>query len=170
MDTNISPDIVLQPITDNDLPLLFEIYASTRQEEMEMVHHWSQQEKQAFLQQQFVAQHQYYKDRYTGATFAMIYWKNKPAGRWYVHPHFAHDEIRIMDIALLPAFRNKGIGSTLINNLLQQAQEKGKRVTIHVEFNNPAQRLYHRLGFSKIGEFNSVYHLLQWLPVSIPQQ
>lgn len=37
----------------------------------------------------------------------------------------------------------------------------GKSVTIHVEYNNPAMRLYERLGFRKIGEFNSVYYLME---------
>lgn len=160
---------MLRPISDNDLPLLFEIYASTRQEEMALVPHWSAQEKQAFLQQQFVAQHQYYKERYIGASFALILWKSKPVGRWYVHPQFAADEIRIMDIAVLPDYRNKGIGSRLLQHILKEAQEQGKKVTIHVEFNNPAKRLYQRFGFSKIGEFNSVYHLLQWLPAATHQ-
>ena len=42
----------------------------------------------------------------------------------------------------------------------------GKTVTIHVEYNNPALQLYQRLGFQKIGEFNSVYYLLEWKPAA----
>ena len=39
-----------------------------------------------------------------------------------------------------------------------------KTVTIHVESSNPALQLYQRLGFQKIGEFNSFYYLMEWKP------
>ena len=34
---------------------------------------------------------------------------------------------------------------------------------IHVEHNNPAMRLYKRLGFRKIDD-NGIYHLMEWSP------
>jgi ribosomal protein S18 acetylase RimI-like enzyme len=84
-----------------------------------------------------------------------------PAGRFYVHRR--EREIRLMDIALLPEHRGRGIGSALLHDLFAEAAAAGKRVTVHVEEYNPARRLYERLGFKKIGE-HGVYHLMEWRP------
>lgn len=154
--------IQLRPITEADLPVLYDIYASTRAEELALVPDWSEAHKAAFLQQQFNAQHQYYQEHYQGATFQLIEYDAKPIGRFYIHWNFAPNEIRIMDIALLPAFRGKGIGTNILQHVFEKASEQKQSVTIHVEYNNPALRLYQRLGFKKIGEFNSVYYLMEW--------
>jgi ribosomal protein S18 acetylase RimI-like enzyme len=74
-----------------------------------------------------------------------------------------------MDITLLPDYRRNGIGSKLLLAILSKGAELGKNVTIHVEFNNPALELYERLGFQKIGEFNSVYYLYEWKPAVTTQ-
>lgn len=154
--------VQLRTIKEADLPILYEIYASTRAEEMALVPEWREEDKAAFLLQQFNAQHQYYQERYLGATFQLIEYDGKPIGRFYIHWNFAPHEIRIMDIALLPAFRGKGIGTGILQEIFKKASEKKQSVTIHVEYNNPALRLYQRLGFKKIGEFNSVYYLMEW--------
>lgn len=156
----------LRTIYEEDLPRLFEIYASTRVEELALVPDWPEEQKMAFLSQQFVAQHQYYQEFYKGAEFQLILLEEEVIGRLYVHWLYSPQEVRIMDIALLPAYRGRGIGSELIKVVQQKGAEMGKTVTIHVEYNNPALQLYQRLGFQKIGEFNSVYYLLEWKPVA----
>ncbi len=57
------------------------------------------------------------------------------------------DLILLMDIALLPEYRGRGIGTAILHELLQAADRAGKTVMLHVEPNNPALRLYQRLGF-----------------------
>ena len=156
----------LRAIYEEDLPRLFEIYASTRAEELALVPDWSEEQKMAFLSQQFVAQHQYYQEFYQGAELQLIELDQEVVGRLYVHWLYSPQEVRIMDVALLPAYRGQGIGSQLIKSVQQKGAEMGKTVTIHVEYNNPALQLYERLGFQKIGEFNSVYYLLEWKPVA----
>ncbi len=47
--------------------------------------------------------------------------------------------------------------------VLDEAAETGRVVRIHVERNNPAISLYHRLGFRKIDHLG-VYHLMEWSP------
>jgi ribosomal protein S18 acetylase RimI-like enzyme len=85
----------------------------------------------------------------------------EPAGRLYL---FRGDrEIRIVDIALLPEHRGNGAGSSLLRDVLAEADAGGKRVTIHVERANPALRLYERLGFS-IAEDRGVYLFLERPP------
>ena len=62
-----------------------------------------------------------------------------------------------MDIALLPEYRGRGIGTALLEELLVEADATGRRVTIHVERFNPARRLYERLGFVEAGDPGGMY-------------
>jgi ribosomal protein S18 acetylase RimI-like enzyme len=87
----------------------------------------------------------------------------EPAGRLYVARW--EDEIRIVDIALLPDFRGRGLGTALLEDLMAEADAAGKPLSIHVEQNNPARSLYDRLGFEEAGEFG-VYVLMRRAPVS----
>ena len=153
-----SISIILRPVQDDDGELLLTIYASTRTEELAQIG-WDDAEKQRFLRMQFDAQRTFYHSEYPGAEFRIILVSGQPAGRLYVHRR--QKGIRIMDIALLPAFRGRGIGTVLLNDILAEGERTVRPVTIHVESFNPAQRLYQRLGFTKVAS-NGVYHLLEW--------
>jgi ribosomal protein S18 acetylase RimI-like enzyme len=152
--------VILRAAGAEDLPFLYQVYASTRAEELAQVP-WSAEEVHAFLDMQFKAQHTYYHDNYPGAHFLMVLVDDLPAGRLYID--WWETELRIMDIALLPEFRGQGIGSRLMHDLLREAQARGVPVTLHVEPFNPALRLYARLGFQKIGEAG-LYWLMRWEP------
>lgn len=158
------PAVTRRPITPADLPFLARLYASTREEELAVVP-WSEAQKAAFLQSQFEAQHQHYATHYTDAVFEIIERAGEAVGRLYVArwPR----EIRIVDIALLPAHRGQGIGSALLRTLLTEGSERGLPVSIHVERFNPALRLYERLGF-RLREDKGVYLLLAWEPSPAP--
>jgi ribosomal protein S18 acetylase RimI-like enzyme len=83
------------------------------------------------------------------------------AGRLYVHR--VPSEIRIMDIALVPEFRGRGIGTRLLEELIEEADGSGRKLSIHVESNNPARSLYDRLGFRPAGE-HGIYILMERPP------
>jgi ribosomal protein S18 acetylase RimI-like enzyme len=136
------------------------VYAGTRAEELAPTG-WDAAQREALLTMQFTAQHQHYQAHYTGAAFQVILVEGQPAGRLYVArwPR----EIRIVDIALLPAYRNAGIGTRLLRDLMAEAAQAGKSLSIHVEQFNPALRLYTRLGFAKTGEYG-VYYRMDWTP------
>jgi len=156
--------VSFRPITDDDRPLLVRIYGSTREDELRQVP-WSDAEKEAFIEQQFGFQHTYYQQHFAAAEYRVILVGGEPAGRLYVDRR--EDEVRIIDIALLPEFRGRGIGGSIVNNLLEEAAAAGKPVRIHVESFNPAMRLYLRLGFQKSGE-TGVYDLMEWTPQTAP--
>jgi ribosomal protein S18 acetylase RimI-like enzyme len=156
----------LRPIRESDSDLLFAIYASTRTEELAQVD-WDETQKQGFLRMQFEAQRRSYASGYSGAEFQVILVGGQPAGRLYVDRR--DREIRVMDITLLPSFRGRGVGTALLNEILAEAERTARRVSIHVESFNPAQRLYGRLGFVKIAS-HGVYHLLEWKPSSAPAE
>jgi ribosomal protein S18 acetylase RimI-like enzyme len=151
--------VTLRPETEEDLPFLLEVYASTRAQEMEMVP-WTREQKDEFVRSQFGFQRKHYREHYYDAQFDVILADGEPAGRLCVHR--AQKEIRIVDIALLPEFRSKGVGSGLIRELQTEAAESGRPLTIHVERFNPALRLYERLGFRIAGEQGPVYLFMEY--------
>jgi ribosomal protein S18 acetylase RimI-like enzyme len=124
---------------------------------------WDDAQKDAFLRMQFDAQDAWWRENYAGASFDVILIEGEPAGRLYVHR--GRSEIRIVDIALLPEHRGNSIGTRLLEGLLAEGEAGAKSVTIHVERENPALRLYERLGFS-VAEDKGVYLLLERAPVS----
>lgn len=152
----------LRNIAQQDEAVLCAIYGSTRAEEMERVVDWSNDQKLAFVRQQFEAQHVYYQQNYIGAAFWIIQKEGQPIGRLYIDGNFIDGSIRIIDITLLPAYRNGGIGQSILQDILAYARQKEKPVTIHVESFNPALQLYERLGFSLKDKKNGVYYLLEW--------
>jgi len=122
---------------------------------------WTDEQKAAFLDMQFTAQKTHYEQYYPDCAFMVIEMDQVAIGRLYIDR--ADDDIRITDIALLPEFRGRGIGLMLMEEILAEGQATGKRVTIHVEHDNPARRLYDRLGFHQV-DTNGVYHLMEWCP------
>jgi ribosomal protein S18 acetylase RimI-like enzyme len=147
----------LRPVEDADRAFLVELYASTREEELAQVE-WGPGAREAFVEQQFTAQDAHYRANYPGATLDVIEVEGEPAGRLYVHRGPA--DIRIMDIALAPPFRGRGIGTSLLRELMAEADASGRKLSIHVETNNPARSLYDRLGFRPAGE-HGVYVLME---------
>jgi ribosomal protein S18 acetylase RimI-like enzyme len=150
--------IALRPIRPDDRPFLLSVYASTREPELATVE-WDAAQKAAFVEMQFEAQHAYYQEHYEGAALDVILVNDQPAGRLYVARE--EDEIRIVDIALLPDFCNRGVGTTLLRGLQSEAAAAGKPLRIHVERFNPALRLYERLGFTSIAD-RGVYLFMEW--------
>jgi ribosomal protein S18 acetylase RimI-like enzyme len=77
----------------------------------------------------------------------------------------APGEIRVVDLALLPPWRGRGIGGRLLRELLAEAAAAGLPVRVHVERTNPALRLYARLGFAPAAELGP-YLRLEWRATS----
>ena len=150
-------NITLRPAGPDDYEFLVEVYGSTRAEELALVP-WNNEQRDAFIRSQFNAQQEHYLKTYPGATHDIIVSNGRPVGRLYV-ARLDH-EIRIIDITLLPAERNVGIGSYLIKQLLDDAKQTGKITRIYVEEFNPSLRLFQRLGFSP-SEQHGIHLLLQ---------
>jgi ribosomal protein S18 acetylase RimI-like enzyme len=147
-----------RPIAEADLPFLARVYAATRTGELDVTD-WSEAQKADFLEAQFRAQHAHYQRYYPDADWLVTMWAGQAVGRLYIERW--PSQHRIIDIALLPEHRGKGFGSALLRDLMDEAAAAGKAVSIHVEKNNPAMRLYRRLGFN-IAEDKGVYDLMRW--------
>lgn len=146
----------LRACTDADLPFLSDLYAQVRAEELAPVP-WPEEAKRAFLQQQFDLQHAHYQKHYVGAEFLLIELHCQPIGRIYIHQ--TSGDLRIMDIALLDVHRGRGLGSALLAELIELSERSGVPISLHVEAENPANRLYQRLGFEH-WEDRGVYQFL----------
>lgn len=148
---------------DADQPFVDALYASTRWEEL-LPLPWPDTAKTAFLQEQSRLQASHYRNNYPGAALCVIEREDQPIGRFYLYA--SAGEFRLMDIALLPLWRGRGIGQELLHALMVVAAKQSRRITLHVEPNNPAQRLYARLGF-ELREDRGVYHFLEWTPPAL---
>lgn len=155
--------IALRPIRPEDRDLLCRIYGSTRTEELAPVP-WTDEQKNTFVRQQFDAQTAYWDEQYPDAERSIVEVDGVPAGRLYVQRW--PKEVRLVDVALLPDFRKRGVGTELIRRLFSEAARAGKPVTIHVEIFNPARALYERLGFAPKGE-QGMYVLMEWKPEAV---
>jgi ribosomal protein S18 acetylase RimI-like enzyme len=150
--------MTLTSSTAADREFLFEVYASSRADEMALIQ-WSAQEKEVFLRQQFELQDRHYRAHYPSARFQLVRHEERNIGRLYTHE--TEREIRVMDIALLPPWRRRGIGGSLLREILARAADSARIVTLHVEHQNPARRLYNRLGFRTVADVG-VYLRLEW--------
>jgi GNAT superfamily N-acetyltransferase len=147
--TALPSGIELRPTTAADREFLVALYGNTRADELRVVP-WSEAEKDAFVRMQFDAQDAFYRQRYPDARFLIVLAVGEPIGRLYLARLV--DELRVIDIALLPARRGEGTGSALMAWVLRQADRDGVPVTLHVEPWNPARRVYERLGFRLVEE------------------
>jgi ribosomal protein S18 acetylase RimI-like enzyme len=147
--TLVEQGLVLRPETDADIPFLRRLYASTRWDELAITN-WSDAEKLAFADSQFGLQRQHYRAYFPTTAWGVLEDNGVPIGRLYLERR--DTTLHILDIALLPEWRGRGIGTALMEWICAQAGAAGKSVTIAVEKFNPAQKLYRRLGFCEIAD------------------
>jgi ribosomal protein S18 acetylase RimI-like enzyme len=154
--------VTLRAAAPADQDFLRDVFASTRSEELVALG-WNPTQSQNFIDLQFGAQQRTYQECYPAAENSIILLDERPIGRMIVDR--SEDEITLVDIALLPAHRNAGIGTHLLNALQHEAARVGKAVRLNVFITNPAARLYERLGFSSVSD-DAMYREMIWLPTS----
>jgi ribosomal protein S18 acetylase RimI-like enzyme len=152
-------EVSLRPVAPGDEEFLLAVYASTREEELAQVE-WPEGQKELFLRSQCDAQRTEYEGRFPDAEYDVISVDGRPAGRLWVGR--TADEIRLLDIALLPEFRNRGVGEALLRRLTAEAARTGLPLR-HMVFilNTGAKRFYERLGF-EVFEDHGAYLHMEW--------
>ena len=154
--TESSPSITVRPAEPDDAAFLAQLFASTRPEFNFL--DLPESQKQSLMTMQFNAQRQQYDASYPEAESAIILLHGQPVGRMLVDRN--EREFTLIDIALSPEHRNAGIGTKLIRELLDEARAAGKSVRLHVAKSNPAQRLYERLGFSRVADQSMYFEMI----------
>ena len=150
--------VTLRPVDDSDDAFLLALYGSTRAHEMSALP-WSEDRKHAFVRMRNDAQSRFDREHCAGGRHAIVERAGRRIGRLYVDR--TAEEIRIVDIALVPEHRGNGVGSALVTRVFHEARHADLPVRIHVEKHNPALRLYQRLGFAPLAD-HGVYWLLEW--------
>jgi ribosomal protein S18 acetylase RimI-like enzyme len=155
--------VALRAVTPEDEEFLLGVYASTREEELSQVS-WGEGQREAFLRQQFEAQRREYGARFPGAEYDLVLLDGAPAGRIWVGRDA--EQIRLLDIALLPEAQRRGVGAALVGALIDEARSNGKALR-HMVFvlNTGALRFYERLGFRVIEDVGGYLHM-EWSPES----
>lgn len=151
--------LTLRRVTSDDDAFLLSIYDSTRAEELNQVQ-WEEGQRETFLKWQFEMQRREYNARFPDAEYDVILIDGEPAGRIWIAR--TAEEIRLLDIAILTAFQNRGAGTILLRKLIDEAKVAGKRLR-HMVFvlNNNAHRFYERLGFVEIDDVGGYKHM-EW--------
>jgi len=162
MDTKAAPEAIeFRPVRENDEALLLRIYAGTREAERGAAV-WTDEEWKEFVRMQFEAQRRHYSTHFPSAAHSIVLHHGEPVGRIWVHR--PSEEIRLLDIAILPEYRRRGIGTHLIRKLQDEARAAGLPLHHSVELDNPrARRLYERLGFVAV-QTHGMHTLMEWNP------
>jgi GNAT superfamily N-acetyltransferase len=157
-----NPDnsISLRPVTTADGEFLLEVFRSSRGDELGELG-WSEDRIREFLDLQYEAQRRLNESDYQQADDQVILWEGKPAGRLIVERR--DHEIRFVDVALLPAHQNAGIGAYLIRSLQDEAKLMHKPLRLGVIRFSRAVVLFERLGFVRTSETGTHFQM-EWLP------
>ena len=156
----IDAKLSLRAATPEDETLLLEIYASTRLSELESVP-WDANQKRAFIKMQFDARQGHYREAYRDAVGSIVLQHGQPIGTMLVETR--EREIALVDIALLPQYRNAGLGTLLVKALMDEAASQEKTLRLHVLTTSAAVKFYERLGFWKTGD-DGTYLEMTWKP------
>ena len=152
--------LALRPASAEDYEDLVRIYAGTRAEEVAQVTWWNDEQKLAFCRSQYEAQKKEYDERFPDAEYDVILLDGRTVGRLWVGR--GEEEIRLLDIALIPEVQNQGIGTALLKRLMDESRQTGKRLR-HMVFvlNKDALRFYERLGFEVFEDLGGYKHM-EW--------
>ncbi|SFU77832.1 GNAT family N-acetyltransferase [Pseudoduganella namucuonensis] len=155
-----APSIELRPATQADQAFLQRLYLSTRGAESRL-HGCDPSTEAMLLNLQFKAQQTDFQLHYPHAEVTVIVERDSPIGRLYVD--YRTDEVRLVDLSLLPEYRGRGIGKGLLRGLQAHGQRLDLPVRLQVLLGNPAQRLCQRCDFVMQG-LDGLYATMEWCP------
>jgi ribosomal protein S18 acetylase RimI-like enzyme len=159
--TMVNPaDISLRPARDGDEPFLKRVHEAARHWEFASLLQTGQEDLYyKIMAQQYDSQHRFYFANYGAAHYGVIQWTGQPVGRLYVD--YRDAEVRVLEIAILPEYRGRGIGRIVMTGLCLEAAMRKKPVRLHVHYLSRAQRFYQQLGFREIA-LEGPDRLMEW--------
>lgn len=152
-------NIRLRAAQISDEAFLETVYADARRDEL-AAFGWSAEQENAFFKMQFALQKRAYAMQFPDADYSIVEFNNRAIGRAIVLR--GELEIRLIDITLFAAFRNRGVGSFLIERLKDEARRDGKILRLRVlKTNDGARRLYERLNLTIESE-EELHFSMRW--------
>ena len=152
--------VTLRDAMPEDRQFLASLYCDTRRGEVS-AWGWPAEQEEAFLNMQFEAQYRSYGTAFPRACDQIVCMEGNAIGRMLLSD--SAEERRLIDIALLAAYRNRGIGTGLLRCLLRDCEMQHCSLHLQTLQGNPAARLYERLGFVQYCA-DQMYMQFQWVP------
>jgi ribosomal protein S18 acetylase RimI-like enzyme len=139
----------MRPAQPKDAAFLLQLFAES-QEQLEGLR-FNEALWRSLIEMQFRGRAISYAEQYPQAKDSILLGENgQPVGRLLLNRNA--DCWRIVDIAVLAALRGQGLGAGVLRQCQQQAAAAGARLELQVRPENPARRLYERLGFQAVSE------------------
>lgn len=145
----VARGLALRPETGEDGLFLLDLFAATRGPEFAALG-WPEPALRSFLTSQAQLQARHYETAYPGAFRGIVTGQGVAVGRLYLHSR--PGDIRVVDISLLPQWRDQGLGSALLGAVQAMAKAADAGISLSVSIGNPALHLYQRLGFTIMAE------------------
>ncbi len=150
--TSLKPmpgNVAVRPVQlPEDEDFLRSVYAAARWPDLSVLG-LSEDETKALLRWQFDAQVSHVEAFFPHATHSVVLLGGEAVGRLIVDR--SADEIRVVEIGLLPAFRHLGIGRVLVRSLFEEADAKRLPVRCHVVQDDEARGFWEHVGFLEQG-------------------
>jgi ribosomal protein S18 acetylase RimI-like enzyme len=148
----------LRPEREEDRDFRFQLFCDSRQPEFASL--LAPPAYQQIMNHQFHAQTVSYRTEFPEARFDIVELSGEPIGRIVVDR--PGTMLHIVDHVIATQWRGRGIGTALMRALMDEAGAAGLPVRLEVvSENDPAYRLYQRLGFVPI-ETVPLYMALEW--------
>ena len=161
-DSQLSHSLSTRPVTRDDERFLRQVYKSSRGDDLRGLG-WEEDRISKFLEMQYEAQRKFFESDYQNASDEVVLLDSKPAGRLIVERR--EHEIRFIDLGLLPAYRNQGVGTSIVRQLQEEALASNKSLRLQVIRFNRAVNLLERLGFVRTSETGTHFQM-EWTPDS----
>jgi ribosomal protein S18 acetylase RimI-like enzyme len=155
-----SDSISLRPAAAEDDSFILDVYKSSRGDDLRGLG-WDEERISEFLSMQYDAQQKFHAQDYQHSSNELISCDDRRAG--FLITERREHEIRCVDLALLPEYRNRGIGSLLMRQLQDQARAEEKPIRLQVIRFNRAVNFFERLGFERTSETGTHFQM-EWSP------
>lgn len=154
----MSQILTLRPARTDDQEFLYRLFCSVYSEKLQLVA-LNEEEKNRLIDLMYLSFTQHYSTLAPALDDRLVLLNNESIGRMILLQ--MREEIRLADIAILPQYRQRGIGSALIGQLQTESMMSKRPLRLQVPQFDRALRLYQRLGFFKIDAMGPYLHL-EW--------
>lgn len=151
----------LRPVEPADKPFLFELFRAIRAPRLDF-QPGGHPQMAPMIRLQFQALEHALAANFPHANHSLLVAVGVPVGR--IMESRTPTEVQLVDISLLPARQRQGIGSLVVEGLLDQARAEHLPVRCQVQQNNPGGYIFFRsLGFHLVAH-DTAYAHLEWKP------
>jgi len=140
--------VLLRLATQEDYDFLWWLHCATMKPYVEQTWGWEE-----------TWQAQYFQEHFDPTKLDIVESDGVPIG--YLSVERREDLIFLRQVEIAPDHQSRGIGTKLLQPLLEEAKSRQVPVELYVLKVNPARRLYERLGFT-ISRETATHHIMRW--------